>query len=146
TGERTTDIISQNMLVGVHSFVSEPLSVESIEDATRVGNAVRLKASGVRMKAATGLMLAEILEESEKGSGGSEKQNLWERVQNSCERFKELTGQSVTTSVVKDMEGLAPSKRLPRYGGVSKRVKAVFERKLREHLAAFKKNSSRSAE
>lgn len=134
-----TSTIASNMLVGIHGFICEPLSAENVERAAQLASAVRLQESGVRLRAATGLMLAEVMEANDPQKGDGNRGSLWNRVQESCERFKELTGESVSVSVVRELQEAPPSKRIPKYNGVSSRVRSVFERKFKEHLQRMKK-------
>jgi len=140
-GERKTTAIANHMMIGIHAFLSEPYTFENVDSTARLAQAVRLQSSGDRMKAATGLLLTEILEGSpmppEFAADG--KGNMWERVQESCRKYQELTGNSVGGTVIKEIAPLAPSKRLSEIKGMSKRVKGMFESKLKEHVQTLKK-------
>ncbi len=143
--ERNTGAVSNHMMIGIHAFLSEPYAFDTIENAVKLAQAVRLQSSGDRMRAATGLLLAQILEGTPGGTEeiGSDagKGNLWDRVQEGCRQYRELTGNSIGGTVIKEIGPLTPSKRLNEYKGISKRVKSMFESKLKEHLQTLTKRS-----
>ena len=133
--------VAQHMFLGVHGFLCEPLSLEGLEQATKLAKAVKLQESTARLRAATGLMLCDVMEENDPQKNSTK--NLWDRVQDGCRSFKELTGESVSVSVVKELKETPSSQRAPSYNGVSSRVRSVFERKFREHIERLKRNKAK---
>ena len=143
-GDRNTLAVANHMMIGIHAFLSEPYAYTTVENTARLAQAVRLQSSGDRMKAATGLLLTEILEGSTAGAQDASpdgKGNMWDRVQESCRKYQELTGNSVGGTVIREIAPLGPSKRLPEIKGMSKRVKVMLESKLKEHVQALKKSN-----
>ena len=130
-GEHDSTTIANSMVLGFHGFLCEPFSISAIEESVMLSAGVRSKDSSVRLRTATGLMLTESIPLPEQESG-TMNGNLWQRVQETCDRYKHLTGESVSVSIVKDLQSLPASQRVPNYNGASKRVRGMFERKLRE--------------
>ena len=129
--EQNSATVANYMMLGIHGFLNEPFSVGQVDEAIKLGTAVRNRASKVRLRAATGLMLSDVMEADE---NELPKPNLWETVNKNCEQYKLLTGESVSTAVVEELQNLSPAERVPRYNGVSKRVKKLFEGPLANKL------------
>lgn len=136
TEEQTFAAIANLMVVGIHSFLSEPFSLERVEEAVELAASVKLQSSVTRMKAAAGITLAEILN-SRPGRDESLKSN-WDEVDAVWAHYKRMTGNSLSNAVVGDFASISPTKRLPVAEEHSRKAKSVFESKLRENLQMMK--------
>jgi len=137
TQEQTFAAVANLMVVGIHSFLSEPFSLESVEEAIELAASVRLQSSSTRMKAAAGITLAEILN-SREGSDQKLRSSEDKEVNAVWNQYKRITGDSLSHLVVADLATLSPTKRLPQAEEHSRKVKSVFEAKLRENLQIMK--------
>ncbi|MFN8389318.1 MAG: hypothetical protein U0136_03410 [Bdellovibrionota bacterium] len=136
-----SNTVANNMFGGVHGFLCEPFSLDRVEESVKLALAVRNQSSGVRLRAATGLMLTEVINEIDPSppSEGDSQKSIWQKVNDNCEKYKILTGESVSMSLIKDIKDARPSERMPKYTGVSNRVRGLLERKFREKIQAFKR-------
>lgn len=135
-GQADSGNVANNMVMGIHGFLFEPFTLESIENVVNLSRTVSQKDSHMRMRAATGLMLTDMFP-TEKAHPDDPPENLWQRVNSTCERVKHLTGQSVTMTVVQGLKKLSSAERVPQYDGASKRVRGLLERKIRETFGAL---------
>ena len=138
SGDQDSQTVANSMVAGFHGFLCEPFSIGAIEESVKLSAAVKSKDSSIRLRTATGLMLTESMPPVDEESG-TMNGDLWQRVQETCDRYRHLTGESISVSVVRDLKSLPASQRVPNYNGASKRVRGMFERKLREvvgHLTA----------
>lgn len=134
SAEMAHSSISDSMIIGAHGFLCEPFTVSAAEEVLNLSRKVRLQHSKVRLRAATGLLLHGISQEGKSPEEPRGSGNLWQDVQESCKRYREITGESVTTAVVSALHRIAPSQRISTYNGVSTRVRHLFERKFRRGL------------
>ncbi len=138
----TVDAVANGMLVGVHGFMFDNYTVDRLNEIIRLAGRAQAQGTHLRLKAATGLILSEILENVSKSEepgnddSQSRKQNgdLWDRVQNSFDVYKHLTGESLGTAVAVNLQKISPSRRVPEYRGVSKRVKNLLETKFKRQI------------
>lgn len=136
-GSTNSDLVAQHMLCGMHGFLCEPYSEEGLRDSIRLARSVALQQSGDRLRAAAGLMLYDIMDEHESSKGAQVKgKDLWTRVKETCDTYKQLTGESVTNAVIQPMKSSNMETRSTTYRGVSKRVRDLFRKKFRERLKA----------
>ena len=139
----TLDAVANGMLVGIHGFLFEAFTVERLNQIIEIAGKAQAQGTHLRLKAATGLILTEIMDNvSKSGDSGSKdaqrepepKGDLWDRVQNSFDVYKQLTGDSIGTAVAINLQKIAPSKRVPEYRGVSKRVRSLLESKFKSQI------------
>jgi DNA-binding NarL/FixJ family response regulator len=113
-----SDTLAKYLLVGINSFLLEPYSGESISEALSLGSIVFDGGSVPRMRAATGLMLREIIQEVCDSPSEDSKYRkvdaMWNDVKSVCEEFKLVTGESMTTAVVTALENIPPTQRMLR--------------------------------
>ena len=134
TGEDgTVDAVASSMLVGVHGFMFDNFTVERLNEIIDLAGRAQAQGTHLRLKAATGLILSDILDNVSREQGihpaepGQKNHDLWDRVQNSFDVYKHLTGESLGTAVAINLQKIAPSKRVPEYRGVSQRVRGLLE-------------------
>ncbi|MCB0323012.1 MAG: hypothetical protein KDD69_05540 [Bdellovibrionales bacterium] len=132
SGGLAAEEVGSSMLLGFHGFLCGPYSMESVSDAIGLAGRVQLQTSQLRLKAATGLMLADTIAE---GWGAeSPADDAWQRVQRTWETYKRVTGESLTAAVVDGLHKIAPGKRLPSYTGVSQRVRKLFAERTKQKM------------
>lgn len=132
--------VSNGMILGAHGFLCHPFTVSAFEDATVLALKVALQNSKSRLRTATGLMLTNIVEEfqeRDKKDKDEIPKDLWQQVQESCETYKRVTGDSITNVVVNALHKVSPSKRIASYNGASKRVRQMFAVKFKKRLRAL---------
>lgn len=130
--------VANSMVMGIHGFLIEPFTIDAIENIVKLSQTISQKDSHPRMRAATGLMLTDMFP-APPTEEGAEHENLWKRVNATCDRVKHLTGQSVTMTVVQGLRKLSAAERVPQYDGASKRVRGLLERKIRETFGNIRK-------
>ena len=122
--------LAANMMAGLHGFLCDPLSIGALQDALRLADGVKNGSSTERLKAASGLMLFDYFKPSDGWEeGGGQGKSLWEQLQDTYQKYKELTGESLRMPVVRNLTPLKASQRIRFYTGVSERVRKLFERK-----------------
>ena len=136
TEKRVT--IANNMLLGFHGFLTWPFEEHTLDEIIELSSKVHGHDSVLRLRVATGLMLTEMRENAGIELEEDTLDDISKQVEASCEWYKQVTGKSVTSGLVKTLEGIAPTKRMFNYKGVSKRVKDLFERPFAALLAASK--------
>jgi DNA-binding NtrC family response regulator len=143
-GEPDSVLVANSMFGGVHGFLCEPFSFERVEDAARLASAVHAQASRTRLRAATGLLLDDVIEELDPSSAEEKAamRSIWEKVNRNCEKYKLLTGESVSLSLIKDIKDMPVADRLPKYEGVSSRVKGLLERKFKQKIQFLRRRQS----
>ena len=126
-GELDENAIAERMIVGLHSFLFAPYSANSIEQAISLGVRVKRNGSAARLKAAAGMMLRKFI--------GGEASNdtlapggLWERVKAAYDEFKEVTGESLTTPVVRTLEQMGPQERAQRCSAMNSYLRKLFSK------------------
>lgn len=131
--------VAHHMFGGIHGFLCEPFTGDSIAESMALARAVMKQRSSLRLRTAAGLMLNDIVEEFERSNGATQtprEGDLWARVQNTCERYKALTGESISVAVVEPLKTDGSGDRA--YTGVSKRVRERLRVKFKEKLRAVK--------
>ena len=134
--------VAQHMFVGIHGFLCEPFTGESIAESIALARSVLKQRSSLRLRTAAGLMLNDIVEEFERSNAGAgakpQTDDLWTRVQRTCDRYKALTGESISVAIVEPFQQNEASDRLTGYRGVSKRVRERLRTRFKEKLSAVK--------
>lgn len=124
-----TDLLAKYMAIGMHGFLCEPCSIEDVRDVLEVSGRMKTQNSEDRLKAVSGIMLHELMNSASEGlsvSSSETAKNL-----NRCrERYREVTGESISTAVVSMLRHLPPSKRGSGYERVRKRVQELFYSKV----------------
>ena len=145
----TVDAVANQMLVGVHGFMFDHYTVDRLNEIIELAGKAQAQGTHMRLRAATGLILTDILENVSKvselqnldGVEPKSKGDLWDRIQHSLRMYKQLTGESIGTSVAVDLKRIAPSRRVPEYRGVSKRVRSVLENHFANQIKRLVKRS-----
>ena len=134
--------VAHHMFGGIHGFLCEPFTGESIAESLALAQAVVKQRSSLRLRTAAGLMLNDIVEEFERDSAGAAAKppagDLWDRVQHTCDRYKALTGESISVAVVEPLKHNDTTDRIAGYTGVSKRVRERLRLRFKEKLRAVK--------
>ena len=132
--------VAHHMFGGIHGFLCEPFTGESIAESLALARAVVKQRSSLRLRTAAGLMLNDIVEEFERESGAISPRegDLWDRVQHTCDRYKALTGESISVAVVEPLKHNDTTDRIAGYTGVSKRVRERLRVRFKEKLRAVK--------
>lgn len=124
--DQNSEIVANHLLIGFHGFLCEPFCLESVVETTNIASGVRMCGSKARIKAATGMLLSEMVP-----AGGS----LLDQIRRTLKEIRRIAGNSATISVVNSLHKLSPSKRLEGYDGASSRVKDLFRKRLSAYLA-----------
>ena len=129
-GEDGADLpsVAKYMVVGVHSFVCEPYSIQSVSESTDLARKVQDRGSRARLKAAAGIILQDALKEMypEVQSTLAVDVNLWREIQHAYAHFKKLTGYSLTSPVVTKLQKLKPVERARRYARISEGLRHLL--------------------
>lgn len=134
SGQTSAEVVGQHMLLGMHGFLCEPYSENGLQEAVKLARGVALQQTRQRLRAAAGLMLSDIMDEHRATKGAAVNgMDLWSRVKETCETYKAVTGESVTTAVVTQAE-TGSNSGFATYRGVSKRVRDMFRKKFRDRL------------
>jgi response regulator RpfG family c-di-GMP phosphodiesterase len=120
SNDQDTITVANNLFAGVYAFLCEPYSIDTVQESIKVAQHVQISGTHSRLRAATGLILSDMLEGPDES-----KENIWTRVERNCKKFEEITGESIAVTIVNKIRDTKPSKRMPHYEGVSKRVKQL---------------------
>ncbi len=126
---RSREIIGNALMTGFHAFLSKPFNVSNIQETIELALKVNGRGSKHRLRAATGLLLSEIVHGSKDEVSGPT--NLWKEVEASCNWYKQVTGDSVTLSVVDPLHQFSAVERVKHYKGVSERVRSLIKERLK---------------
>ncbi|MCB0343553.1 MAG: hypothetical protein KDD66_00475 [Bdellovibrionales bacterium] len=126
---RDREIIANGMMAGFHAFLSKPFNVKTLEEIAALADKVHGKGTKHRLRAATGLLLSEIIHDT--GEQAPRPLNLWKEVESSCDWYKKVTGESVTLTVVDPLHQVPAVERVKHYKGVSERVRNLIKERLK---------------
>lgn len=117
--EQQTGAVVDTMIAGIHAFLFAPFSADTVQEISSLAGRVSLATSKTRIKAATSMMIANLVEEAAGPSappqGNAKRKKLVDRIRDSSERFQELTGIPALPYYDKIAEALAkmsPSRRV----------------------------------
>ena len=110
----TRQDIAERMIVGVHGFLREPYTSEEVLQAVALAPKVKRQGTLIRMKAAAGVSLQEVLDGARAAQPTGQSGGLWSELENVFERFKHLTGETMTTRM-KALRQSPPTLRLEKY-------------------------------
>lgn len=127
-GEQNPEKVAQSMMLGFHAFLCEPFSADAIAEITQLAGKVSQQQTALRLKAATGILLSDVCEDSDDEEDASSKEtDLWEQSKKSCEYYNKVTSESVTLAASK-LQALPPSDRVEGLNALRKRVNSVSKR------------------
>lgn len=137
-GEENHENLANNMMVGFHGFLCEPFTLEAVAEIASLANKVSRQQTVLRLKAATGLLLTDLRDdEEEKTEEGASPKNLWDKVQDSCSWYNQVTSESLTLAVQSKLHKMPATARAKgfmtlrdRVAGVSKRVRLFFKKEI----------------
>lgn len=124
--------LASGMITGFHGFLSKPFNLEDLEQVVKLAAKVRAVGSKHRLRAAAGLILADIIQSLEKEDRPSK--TLWREIEDSCNWYKKLTGDSITLAVVDPLHKITGVERVKQSKGLSKLVKNLITSRLRALL------------
>jgi len=117
-----TDLLAKYMAIGMHGFLCDPCSLDDMVDVLEVASKMKAHNSDARLKAVSGIMLHELMNDA------ASKANA-ENIKRCRERYREVTGESISNAVVTMLRHLPPSERGSGYERVRKRVQELFHSK-----------------
>ncbi len=123
-----TDLLAKYMAIGMHGFLCEPCSIEDMRDVLEVSAKMKSHNSEARLKAVSGIMLHQLMNNAAEGLSTSSNETA-KNLQRCRERYREVTGESISNAVVTMLRHLPPSKRGSGYERVRKRVQELFHSK-----------------
>lgn len=136
-GKRTTFIILCNrerieaeavaeaLASGAHGVLIEPFSMKPLEEILLNAKAFKGQGTKLRLKTAAAIMLTTAVEKlTEKEGLPRDEADLASKVRRTCRDYKRLTGESLSIEAVQ-------TNPLDEYKGVSKRVRELYELRLK---------------
>jgi len=107
------------MMAGIHSFLSEPYTIEALQETTFIASDVNNAHSRVRLRVAGGLLFSQMVAELGHNSS-AEQRSVSERMRENATAFRIATGKSLLSyldSLASSLLKLSPTKRVERTGG-----------------------------
>lgn len=138
SGDVDTEKLGDLLALGMHGIIHEPFTAEELETVIQVSRGVRTQGTRLRLKTAAALFLANALDKMTSESGlPVDGKDILTKVKDACRDYKRLTGISLTLDVVRP-EG----KKVSEYHGVSRRVKEIYELRLKSLVGKLFKPSA----
>lgn len=130
-GEETSrNDLADHFFAGFHGVLNDPMTEEALTEVLNLASNVANSETQHRMRAAAGLIVSEVFRE---GASGSFEGNLWQEVREACNKFKRVTGESITCAVVNPLVNNEATS-TGSYTGVSKRVRRLTQERLRKFV------------
>jgi hypothetical protein len=136
-GKRTTFIIlcakewieaeavAEALTAGAHGVLIEPFSMKQLEEIMLNAKAFKRQGTRLRLKTAAAIMLTTAVEKlTEKEGLPKDEADFVSKVRKTCRDYKRLTGESVSIEAIQGSP-------LEEYKGVSKRVRELYELRLK---------------
>ena len=117
--EIKTEEMARYMVVGFHSFLCEPYSLAKLKSAIQLADRVRADGSQARLQTAANIMLASVMHRT----APKDYQSIWDdghlnvacKVSQMYDYLRHVSGQSLRTPIVKELEPLSPLQRMRRF-------------------------------
>lgn len=127
--------IAENLVVGFHGFLAEPYTIEKTREAIALAEKVLDQGSLHRLKTATSLMIRDSLVTSPElmaeGEQDCPEADYARRLAHSYNHLRELSGVSLCSPVVKELQPLRPMEREQRFHVLLEDVRERVVRTLR---------------
>lgn len=125
--ETDSERIGELLASGAHGVLREPFTYQAIEDALEASKSFKSQGTKLRLKTAAALFLTSAVDRmtAEQGLPTNTK-DVVTKVRDACKDYKRLTGESLTLEAIRP-EG----KGIETYTGVSKRVRELYEMRLK---------------
>ena len=131
-----SSLIAKYMAIGLHGFLCDPCSLDELREVIEVAEEMAQQTSEARLKAVTGIMLTDVVQSHLSMTLPAvpplDQQSTVQYLQRCKEKYKQVTGESVTTAVVTMLKHLPPTQRGSGYERLRKRVQQLFRLKAEE--------------
>ncbi|MCB0325381.1 MAG: hypothetical protein KDD69_17480 [Bdellovibrionales bacterium] len=130
SSERDSSLIAKCMMIGIHGFLGEPCSEHHVAEAMQVATGMRRQTSETRLRAASTVMVSGLVNEFLSGTYKVVKDirevNINEYLNRCRAKYHEVTGESVTTTVVSTVGTLPRAQRILAYERLKRKIWQVF--------------------
>ncbi len=142
-----TEELAERLVEGAHAILTEPITLSSLEAVLSVARGVKLNGTESRLKTAACLFLSSELDKLTAAQGiEADKRDITTKVRDAARDFKELTGVSLTLDAIRPHSlKRGDESSLEEYRGVSRRVREIYELRLRQLIGKiFEKKTPRA--
>ncbi len=139
-GNAEAENIAEFLACGVHGILREPVTMAGLEEVIDISRSVRHQGTAVRLKTAAAIFVATAVDRMTREQGmPTEQKDLMTKVRDACRDYKRLTGTSLTMDAIS-----ADGKKIKEYTGISRRVREIYELRLKSLIGKLFQNQERT--